>query len=102
MGNHGKDNFEDGHYCWDRLGKPWETMDGHYYWEPWETMGKITSRTDITTGTGSGNHGKDNFEDGCYYWDRLGKAWDSGNHGKPRMGITTGTDSGNHGKPWER
>ena len=71
MGTRGKDNFEDGHYYWDRLGKawdsgnhgkPWETEDGHYYWDrlgkPWETMGKITSRTDITAGTGSGNHGK--------------------------------------------
>ena len=46
MGNHGKDNFEDGHYYWDRLGKPWETI------------GKITSRKDTTTGTDAENYGK--------------------------------------------
>ena len=61
-------------------------------------MGKITSRTDTTIGTGSGNHAKDNFKDGHYYWDRLGKPWET-------MGkITSRTDYywDGLGKLWER
>ena len=78
MENHGKDNFEDGQYCWDRLGKPCETIV---------------------------NHGKDNFEDGHYSWDGLGKPCETVGKITSRMDTTTGTGSGNmgnHRKPWER
>ena len=81
--------FRAGYHHWDKLGKPWETMDSVTFGlgtttgtsstthrKPWETMDSITFGLGNTTGTSSGNHGKPWETTGSYNVE-VGKTWET-------------------------